>query len=305
PLLVIFNGKNINAIENPRFQRILSKLSYYTFNVTWVSGKTHLIADALSRAPLSNESGEEIDILQCSLSSVGASRDVSFQELTIAAQKDPEYQAIIDVFNSKSKIDTLPPQHRAKMFSNIWNEISFDDQHRILLFHNRVIVPRLIRRSLLDKLHLSHSGITKTRSLARALYYWPSMNREINNIISSCEQCTRLLPSQPFTPLQQSISQHPFQVVSVDLFEEKGQHYLIIMKDLKSKNQLRMQNLQCNLIVNVQDPLTKKWTETGTVITRCSSGQSYEVNINGSKRIRNRRLLRLVPEFSKTPEGKM
>ncbi|XP_059097949.1 uncharacterized protein K02A2.6-like [Tigriopus californicus] len=138
------------------------------------------------------------------------------------------------------------------MFSNIWNEVSFDDQHRILLFHNRVIVPRHIRRSLLDKLHLSHSGITKTRSLARALYYWPSLNREINNIISSCEQCTRLPPSQHFTPPQKSISQHPFQDVSVDLFEEKGHYYLVLVDRYSGWPCIsKLNKLDTNTITNI------------------------------------------------------
>ncbi|TRY72293.1 hypothetical protein TCAL_16175, partial [Tigriopus californicus] len=135
----------------------------------------------------------------------------------------------------------------------------------------------------------------------------------------------RFLPSQPFTPLQQSSSQYPFQDVSVDLFEEKGKYYLVLVDRYNHYERFEKQKLTLNAksamclnrsakppsklnpgdLVHVQDPLTKKWAETGTVITRCSSGQSYEVNINGSKRFRSRRLLRLVPEFSKTPEGEM
>ena len=44
--------KDIFDIGNPRLQRIQEKLLEYNFSVTWVPGKSHLIADALSRAPL-------------------------------------------------------------------------------------------------------------------------------------------------------------------------------------------------------------------------------------------------------------
>ena len=50
PLEGIFK-KEIFEVEIMRLQRIREKLAAYTFKVTWVKGKNHLIADALSRAP--------------------------------------------------------------------------------------------------------------------------------------------------------------------------------------------------------------------------------------------------------------
>ena len=51
PLEGIFTN-DLFDIGNPRLQRIREKLLEYNFTVTWVPGKGHLIADALSRAPL-------------------------------------------------------------------------------------------------------------------------------------------------------------------------------------------------------------------------------------------------------------
>ena len=51
PLEGIIN-KDLFDIGNSRLQRIWEKLLEYNFSVTWVPGKSHLIADALSRAPL-------------------------------------------------------------------------------------------------------------------------------------------------------------------------------------------------------------------------------------------------------------
>ena len=39
-------------MASPRLQRLREKVAMFSFNVRWVPGKTHLIADALSRAPL-------------------------------------------------------------------------------------------------------------------------------------------------------------------------------------------------------------------------------------------------------------
>ena len=63
PLEGIFQ-KDIFDLASPRLQRLCEKVAMYTFRIFWVPGKTHLIADALSRAPLfapEEHSGLEID----------------------------------------------------------------------------------------------------------------------------------------------------------------------------------------------------------------------------------------------------
>ena len=49
PLLGVLNRKNLDAINNVRIQRLMSKLLRYSFKIEWIPGKNHVIADALSR----------------------------------------------------------------------------------------------------------------------------------------------------------------------------------------------------------------------------------------------------------------
>eukprot|EP00095_Tigriopus_kingsejongensis_P008659 snap_masked-scaffold1782_size28275-processed-gene-0.3 protein:Tk08659 transcript:snap_masked-scaffold1782_size28275-processed-gene-0.3-mRNA-1 annotation:"hypothetical protein ETSY2_36450" len=44
--------KDMHAIENPGLQRMRERLTAYSFTVSWVLGKHHMIADALSRSPV-------------------------------------------------------------------------------------------------------------------------------------------------------------------------------------------------------------------------------------------------------------
>ena len=56
--------KDIFDLASPRLQRLREKVAMFSFRVCWVPGKTHLIADALSRAPLfapEEHPGLEID----------------------------------------------------------------------------------------------------------------------------------------------------------------------------------------------------------------------------------------------------
>ena len=59
PLEGVFK-KTIFDVPHPRLQRLREKLAAYNFIVTWALGKTHPIADALSRAPFSNQRNTQI-----------------------------------------------------------------------------------------------------------------------------------------------------------------------------------------------------------------------------------------------------
>ena len=51
PLEGVFQ-KDLFDLASLRLQRMCEKVAKFSFTVIWVPGKTHLIADALSRAPL-------------------------------------------------------------------------------------------------------------------------------------------------------------------------------------------------------------------------------------------------------------
>ena len=53
PLVGIFD-KCLHQLDNLRLTRMREKLIVYSFTVKWVEGKTHYIADALSRYPVFN-----------------------------------------------------------------------------------------------------------------------------------------------------------------------------------------------------------------------------------------------------------
>jgi len=59
PLIPLLNQKSLAQVENPRLFRLREKLVPYHFKAVWKSGKTHCIADALSRAPIDNPTEED------------------------------------------------------------------------------------------------------------------------------------------------------------------------------------------------------------------------------------------------------
>ena len=90
PLEGIFK-KEIFEVENMRLQRIREKLAAYSFKVTWVKGKNHLIADALSRAPYF-EASEENELYCHAIFSLKVSGDQAL--VWLQECRDEEYSRI-------------------------------------------------------------------------------------------------------------------------------------------------------------------------------------------------------------------
>lgn len=41
---------------------------------------------------------------------------------------------------------------------------------------------------MLEKLHIGHFGINKTKARARQIFYWPNTSADIDNFISHCKR---------------------------------------------------------------------------------------------------------------------
>ena len=61
PLIGIFN-EPLSEIENARLLRFREKLTHFSFTISYAEGKTHLIVDALSRAPVYDTPEAEVSV---------------------------------------------------------------------------------------------------------------------------------------------------------------------------------------------------------------------------------------------------
>jgi hypothetical protein len=86
-----------------------------------------------------------------------------------------------------------------------------------------------LRHQILKQLHIPHAGIN-TRALAKKHFFWPGMSTDIAGMISHCDRCQFLRASQAAEPLQnQPQPVEPMQSVSMDLYEVKGRHFLVMV----------------------------------------------------------------------------
>lgn len=67
------------------------------------------------------------------------------------------------------------------------DELLYEDG--LLLWGNRIIIPKTMRRSMLDLLHEGHFNGSKIKSCARSLMFWPGMDKEIEALCAACIPC--------------------------------------------------------------------------------------------------------------------
>lgn len=221
PLVGIFN-KPLQDLGNQRLANFREKLVDFNFSVTWTEGKSHLIADALSRAPVfSNNDLEEVFV-----QAVDVSDTSTLQFLPDLAEEDELYQQLIGCWKSNGN-----PKQFAHLtpYAGIWDRLSLGNHGLLVLDGQRILIPPSAYDQILKLLHIPHTGMVKTKANAQQLYYWPGMCNDITQIVQNCRICQEHLPSLPREPILWQSCDEPMECVSLDLFDLQGQTWLIMV----------------------------------------------------------------------------
>ncbi|XP_055543773.1 uncharacterized protein K02A2.6-like [Wyeomyia smithii] len=114
------------------------------------------------------------------------------------------------------------------------NEFSL--QKGCLLRGIRVYVPARLRKRVLDELHSTHYGTTRTKSLARGYCWWSGIDRDIEEMVSNCADCqiVRTEPAKMSLHCWETPTE-PFQRVHVDFAGPFMDTYFFILVDAYSK----------------------------------------------------------------------
>ncbi|CAL9707883.1 unnamed protein product [Knipowitschia caucasica] len=100
----------------------------------------------------------------------------------------------------------------------------------VLLKGKRIVIPISMRSQMLHLTHEGHLGIEKCNGRARALLYWPQMNKDIESYIQRCDTCQQHRYRQQKEPLlAHSRPNEPWRKVGADLFHLAGKDYLVMV----------------------------------------------------------------------------
>ena len=228
PLEIIFKKSLTNA--PPRLQRMLLQLQKYDIIVKFKSGKKIPVADTLSRKFLPADPNEIlIEDLDVQIHSIIKNLPVSDQKITelrTESNKDNDLLILKEYAQRgwpDKKQDCNPS---VQAYWTFREEISCVDG--ILLKGDRIIVPKTLKESMLDKLHSAHFGVEKTTQRARQVLYWPGMTDDINKYISSCNVCAKYQQANAKEPMQShEIPSRPWQKVATDIFTWNKRNFMV------------------------------------------------------------------------------
>ena len=228
PLIGILK-KPLEKIETKRLMKFAERLQDYSFKIEYVQGIKNEVADALSRNPVTKQNVVEHNIenrLMVNLISEFQGKEVcSMKQLKGIAKNDNDYRLIKDALQDGIKAKDITPDHPARPYKADWNLLAINQD--LITIGDRILVPKGARKDILRGLHISHLGLKKTASLAKTLYYWKNMSKEIEQLIDGCKKCQVHARFQSKESLKQTFAEGPMNMNSADIAQYGNKTYLV------------------------------------------------------------------------------
>ena len=209
------------------------RLMRYSYQIVHVPGKDLTTADTLSRAPLhrsltkdEKQLNEDLNLYVSHIVECLPTTERRLQEIHLHQDED-EVCSKLKLLCSES----WPEKHHLNCsLQPYWQyRAEITVQQGILMKDDRVIIPSALRIDVLDKIHTGHQGIQKGRERAKSGVWWPNLSKQIEDLVRECPTCikTKTNRAEPMIPSQ--LPERPFQKVGTDLFEWKGQEFVLVV----------------------------------------------------------------------------
>lgn len=232
PLEALFGeNKSLPEMAAGRLQRWAVFLSGFEYTFKHIKGKSNCLADGLSRLPI------EIGIVYgfddgCEyFNFIESSVPLTAIQLKVEIRKDPELSTVY-LYTEKgwpNKVDDhLKPYEIRK------SELHIDQG--VLMWGYRILITAKFRNKLLKELHSTHAGMGKMKSMARAYFWWPLLDKEIEAIVSKCHAC-QLERSDPQKAMLKAFEESKglFERIHIDFLGPVCNKMFLIITDAFTK----------------------------------------------------------------------
>ena len=227
PLVSVLGDKEL-ALLPLRVQRFRLRMMAFSYSVKYTPGEKLVVADALSRAPLSSldkGGGSEENAL---LNEMIHSLPVSDNRLERIRASTLEEEVGVTLL--KFITEGWPSFHRCpeviKKFFTFKDNLTEVDG--VIFYNNRIYIPHLERSQVLKDIHCGHQGEVKCIRRAVDIVWWPGMTKEIRELVKDCLTCaeTRRVPAEPL--MTTPFPDRPWWRLATDVLEHEGQSYIVV-----------------------------------------------------------------------------
>ena len=233
PLVASFN--NPSSKPSARMERWFMELQQYRFTVEYCPGASNPAYYA-SRHPVADleshnyeiESEEHISFVARN----AVPKAITLSEIESAIAKDMTLQAVMSAVKSGCWHKAPPDVSLSELsrYEQVKEHLTCSDT--VLLKSDRLVVPAVLQKRIIDIAHEGHLDIVMTKALQREKVWFPCMDKMVETKIKACLPCQVVTPIYTREPLQMSLLPgNPSDEVNVDFANVDDETLLLLIDD--------------------------------------------------------------------------
>ena len=186
--------KPVPLLAAARIKRWALLLAAYDYTIEFISGKDNVFADFLSRKPVEykQSAAEQVTV---NVMLIEEDQFLNASVVTMETMSDPVLGKVLQ-FTQQGWPNSPEPVFQPYYSKRL--ELSHEDG--ILLWNSRVVVPESLQALLLADLHAEHLGMLKMKQLARKYFWWPGLDKQIEETVKLCPACQESAKSPASAP---------------------------------------------------------------------------------------------------------
>ena len=181
------------------------RMMRFNAHAVHVPGKMLLVADALSRKPLSNQACELSELVEQHLEVIRAGWPVApvvEDRIRASTQGDPVLKRVAEYVTEGWPASARAVPVQLLPYYSERGVLSVLDG--LVVKGVCIVIPASMKSEVLERLHESHQGLTRTRQRARNAVWWPSISQDLKSVSDGCVECKTREKAQNHEPLQPS-----------------------------------------------------------------------------------------------------
>ncbi|UYV80837.1 hypothetical protein LAZ67_19001932 [Cordylochernes scorpioides] len=221
-----------------RIARWSARFMNFDYNIEYKKGRDNVLPDYLSRSSLSSHEdydGEIELIASINQDVLVISEEEFLRECSLCSEIVALKEQLIKPW-SNNESSQLNKYFRLRKDLSVQEDLILNEKGKIL-------VPVSLRNKLLSFAHKAHQGIVRTKQRLRECYWWPGMDKDVEDLVTNCWVCKnhdkRLKSIRvPITPVERPAN--PWTKLGLDIVgpfidTEIGFRFAITLIDYTSK----------------------------------------------------------------------
>ena len=140
----------------------------------------------------------------------------------------------------------------------------------ILLYSERVVIPKTLQKRILHDFHTGHPGINRMKNLMRSYVFWPGMDADVTDMVSKCKGCILTAKSPPTSQEPWPKAGRTWSRIHIDFAGPIDKwYYLVVVVDSNSKwsEVFQMKRPTSTNTVNMLHELFARYSVVDTIVS--------------------------------------